>query len=345
MAQTKRFGLGLVLGKFLPPHAGHIHLIEFARQRCERVVVLACSLKREPIDGTLRARWLREIFAHDPGIEVVHVTDENPQEPHEHPDFWSIWRETVRRACPAYPQAIFTSESYGEPFARVLDMEHVSCDSARQSFPVSGTQVRQDPMRFWQFIPPAVRPWFAKRVVVYGPESTGKTTLAQNLARHFETAWVPEFARGYLDRQNALRSPSQEAGPGFVVAADIQPIARGQLASEDELARQANRLLICDTDLKVTKVYSEFYFGGCPDWIKLEAARRRYDLYLFCDTDTPWVSDSQRDQGSPAQRAHMRELFLRELEGCPVVMISGGWEARLEKAILATEQLLVSKQP
>jgi NadR type nicotinamide-nucleotide adenylyltransferase len=339
------FGVGLVLGKFLPPHAGHLHLIEFARARCERVVVLCCSLAQEPIAGALRAAWLTELVAGDSGVEVVHVTDENPQFPHEHPDFWSIWRDTVRRHCTVHPDAIFTSEEYGERFARELGIAHVSCDPVRSRFPVSGTRIRENPLGHWQFLPPVVRAYFARRVVLTGPESTGKTTLAQRLAAHYRTAWVPEFARVYLDEVNSRRAgmPAPPGAPSFFRPEDVEPIARGQIASEDKLARESDRVLFCDTDLLVTLVYAEFYFGSCPAWIREEAARRRYSLYLFCDTDVPWVSDAQRDQGSAAQRAGMRELFLRVLEGRNVAMISGTWEERLAKAVAATERLIAAR--
>lgn len=336
MAQG-RYPLGMVLGKFLPPHAGHLHLIEFARARCERLLVLACSLKEEPIAGHLRSAWLKEILGADDGIEVIHVTDENPQYPHEHPDFWAIWRRTVERACPRYPQVIFSSEDYGEPFARVLGMEHVACDIGRERVPVSGSAIRGRPLAHWRFIPKPVRPWFARRVVVTGPESTGKSTLAEKLARHLDTLWVPEFARGYLDELNARRQ-----APHFVQYEDIEPIARGQVASEEALARDCNGLLICDTDLHVTSVYSHFYFRRCPPWVEEEALRRPYARHLFCEIDTPWVADAQRDQGSPEQRKKMRELFVAELArgNRKVSYIHGAWDQRMEQALEAVATVL-----
>jgi NadR type nicotinamide-nucleotide adenylyltransferase len=191
-------------------------------------------------------------------------------------------------------------------------------------------------MAFWDFLPECVRPRFVRRVVVTGPESTGKTTLAERLAGHFGTVFVPEFARTHLDAKYAGRPiPSPPCDEG-----DIPVIARGQMASEDEAARRANRLLVCDTDLYATRLYAEEYFGRCPTWIREAAKSRRADLHLLLDVDVPWVSDPQRD------RPHRRsELFARlrealEEDGRPSVVVSGSWEERWKRARAEAARLL-----
>lgn len=327
----------LVFGKFLPPHAGHLRLIEAAREVGGQVAVLVCSLVREPIPGTLRAAWLRELV---PWATVIHVTDENPQEPDEHPDFWEIWTATLRGHCPLPVRYLVTSEAYGDVLAPRLGLQHVCVDPARSAVPVSGSAIRRAPARHWQHIPVPVRPFALKRVVVTGPESTGKTTLAERLAAHFGTTWVPEFARDYLERRNAERGTT-----AVCLEEDIEPIARGQLETEDEAARQAQRVLFCDTDLIVTKLWSEHYFGRCADWIREAARTRRYDLHLQLDVDVPWVLDPLRDQ--PNRREHFRELFRRELRdhGSRVVEVSGSWDERFARAVAAVEHVLDEPWP
>jgi len=316
---------GLILGKFLPPHAGHLHLVEVARAAAQRLTVLVCSLAREPIPGALRHAWMAELF---PDVRVVHVDEELPQEPADDPDFWPKWLAAIRRVVPAGPDLVFTSEAYGDELARRLGARHVCVDLERRRFPISGTQVRADPLAAWRHLPAPVRAYFVKRVAVYGSESTGKTTLAARLAAAYRTAWVPEHAREYLDRKGALE------------ASDLEPIARGQLADEDRLARVADRVLFCDTEIETTVIYGEAYFGGCPDWIRAAARGRRYDLYLLLDVDVPWVADPWRDFGD--RRAEMHARFVRAVadKSAPIVRISGSWDERFAAACAAVDAVV-----
>ncbi len=324
-------GSGLILGKFLPPHAGHRYLVDFARGYGAELTVLVCSLRRDPIPGTLRAAWMRELF---PDARVVHVTDENPQEPHEHPRFWDIWHDTIRRAVPTGPDWLFASEGYGQQLAEMLGARFVAVDRARELVPVSGARLRADPMGLWEHLPGCVRPWFARRVCVFGPESTGKSTLAKRLAAHYRSAFVHEYARGYIDNQD-----------GRCELADIPYVARGQIAAEEARARQADRVRVCDTSLITTVMWSEILYGGCPQWVRDAADRRRYDLYLLTDLDVPWVHDPQRCQPELAERQRFLARCVRELEsrGLPYVKISGPWEQRFAKACAAVDALPVTR--
>lgn len=321
----QKFAEGLILGKFMPIHKGHQHLIEFALERVEHLTLIVGTLASEPIPGRLRYQWVKELY---PEADVRHCTDENPQYPHEHPDFWNIWVASIRKFIPSGPDVVFTSEAYGDEFAKRLGAAHELCDLSRSLVPVSATMIRENPYENWQFIPEPVRQYFVKRVVIYGPESTGKTTLAEKLARHYQTVWVPEFARGYLDDKGS-----------WVEFSDIAKIATGQLASEDRLARQANRLLICDTDLITTSIYSQHYFGACPEEVTNKADERTYDLYLMLDIDVPFVEDWQRPDAN--SREYFLESFRNALEsrGRKFVLISGTYEERFERAVEAIEAL------
>ena len=128
------------------------------------------------------------------------------------------------------------------------------------------------------------------RIVLFGPESTGKTTLSIQLARHYNTVWAPEFARAYLQKKwNNERKTCENS--------DILPIAIGQMEIENRLAKKADKVLICDTDLLETKVYSEEYYGGFVDPLldKL-AVENTYDMYFLTNIDTPWEADDLRDR-------------------------------------------------
>ncbi len=167
------------------------------------------------------------------------------------------------------------------------------------------------------------------RVVLTGPECTGKTALAQLLARELETVWVPEYAREHAEGcGNAL------------TAADVEPIARGQMANEDRLAPQASRVLLLDTDLISTVVYARFYYGSCPPWIEAEARRRCGDLYLLLDTDVPWQPDAARDTGGEA-REDLFDAFRAALDEFETrwEIVSGEWEERAAFALRHVSQI------
>ena len=324
---------GLIIGKFLPPHRGHAFLVETASRQVDRLIVLVCSLEREGIPGERRVAWVREMF---PAVDVRHHRDENPSFPHEHERFWDLWTASIRRLVPTGPDLVFSSEDYGDELARRLGARHVLVDRERRAFPVSGSQLREDPVRLWDFVPECVRPELVRRVVVAGPESTGKTTLARDLAAHFGTAWAPEFARGYLDGKYAGQTPPSPP----CTAEDIPEIARGQLAAEDEAARRSDRVLLCDTDLYATRFYAETYFGSCPEWIRETADARRYELHLLLDADVPWVEDAQRDL--PHRRHDMLAWLRAALEsaGRPYRVVAGSWGERRRQATAAVAAVL-----
>ncbi len=318
---------GLIIGKFLPPHRGHQFLIDFARRHCRRLTVLVCSLAREPIPGALRWQWVREMF---PDVDVLHHPDENPQEPFEHPYFWKIWHDSIRRYCPRV-DCLYASESYGFPLAEVLGASYIPVDQSRELVPVSGTAVRSRPLHYWAYIPEPVRPYFVRRVRIIGPESSGKTVLARRLANRFQTVQVSEYARGWIDLHDNLCREQ-----------DFERYVQGQVAAEEALARQANRVLICDTDPLTTQLWAHVLFGRCPPWIEAEARSRSYSLTLLTTPDVPWVDDGQRYQPDLASRRVFFDECRKALEAGRqrYVILQGNWEQRFEDACAAVNRLL-----
>ena len=302
------------------------HLLTGTERMCERLTIVVGSLAAEPIAGALRHAWMRELF---PRARVVHLTDENPQDPSEHPDFWEIWRASLTRIAGERVDVVFASEAYGERLASELGARFVSVDPARATFPVSGTAVRRDPLGQWRFLPRCVRPHVARRVSILGPESTGKSTLAHALAARLETVSVPEWARHALERRG-----------GELLGLDWAEIVRGQIASEDSLARDANRALICDTDPLATTVWAEHLLGACPPALRAIAEARRYDLTLLTAPDVPWVKDDVRYLPEAGERFF--DECRRALERCgrAYEVVRGGWAEREATAVSAIERLL-----
>lgn len=172
------------------------------------------------------------------------------------------------------------------------------------------------------------------RIVLFGPESTGKTTLSKQLAHHYDTVWVREYAREYLQEKwnNERKTCELE---------DIMPIAYGQIALENKVAQRADKVLICDTDLLETMVYSEQFYNGYADDALREAADvNTYDLYLLTYIDTPWEKDDLRDR--PDQRLEMFRAFEKALQDFkkPYLLLKGNKQERLRNAIHVIDELI-----
>jgi NadR type nicotinamide-nucleotide adenylyltransferase len=179
-----------------------------------------------------------------------------------------------------------------------------------------------------------------KKIVIIGPESTGKSTLCELLARHFNTIWVREFAREYL-LQNGKKYAYE----------DLLTIAKGQIdlenkgldeLSEEQTESSRTRLLFIDTDMHVMKVWSEFVFGKCDQYILDEIVHRKYDLYLLCDVDMPWIKDELREYPDLTTREKLYHFYKDILinQNVPWVEVSGSYEERLQRAIEAVRKII-----
>jgi len=161
-----------------------------------------------------------------------------------------------------------------------------------------------------------------KKIAITGPESTGKSSLAESLSLRFAAAWVSEYARVYLKKLD-----------GAYTFDDITLIAKGQAASEDLLSSGHSPFLFCDSDMLVCKVWQEYKYGFCDPWVEKAFQERHYDLFLLCNTDLPWVYDPLREH--PARRGELFSLYLQALESYnkPFIIISGQGTERLNMAI------------
>ena len=174
------------------------------------------------------------------------------------------------------------------------------------------------------------------RIVVTGPESTGKSTLCRELAKHFQTRWVPEYARAYLE----------EKGPAYTEE-DLWLIAQGQMRSEKEITASipvsnSPGLVFVDTDLHVIRIWGEYVFGSCDNRVLKHIAEQACDLYLLCDTDLPWTPDPLREYPDSKERRHIFQYYLDTMinQPAPWVLISGGEAQRLQAAIHAVDAIL-----
>jgi HTH-type transcriptional regulator, transcriptional repressor of NAD biosynthesis genes len=310
---------GFLLGKFMPPHQGHVLLCAFAQNLVQHLTILVCSQPDDDMPGAQRFAWMCELF---PRTRVLWCNETLPQAPEDDPEnFWPIWREVVQRYHPEPIDFVFASESYGERLAEEAGARFAPCDIARHTVPISASAIRADPFANWVHIPPVVRPYFTKRVCVTGPESSGKTTLAAALAEHYDTVLAPEYGRIYTETFGV-----------DLDEADLQRIAEGQIALSAAAARTANRIVVEDTDAVLTAVWSDMLLERRSEWFGTIDSYA--DLYLLCDADFPWVDDGTRYFAQPEQRRRFFDLCVREFEvrGVRYVVVSGSLEQRIRTA-------------
>lgn len=321
--------LGFVVGKFYPPHRGHKHLIDTARRQVDQLVVMLAHHPSQTIPGELRYAWLKEIH---PDCDIRLVPDELEDDSEQ-------WAEFTVRYLGRAPDVVFSSEDYGPRFAALMGSRHVMIDRVREQVPISGTQIRARPLECWEYLEPCVRAYFARRVVIVGAESTGKTTLAEHLAEQFATVWVREYGREHWERKVAGLTMSDPL-PSWSVE-EFRHIAQEQQVRENVAARAANRILICDTNAFATGTWHERYFRTRDAGVDAVGARDKADLYFLCAPDVPFVQDGFRD--GERIRDWMHERFLEQLAGgrTPLVEIRGDFATRWQMAEAAVSALLM----
>ncbi|MFI5492107.1 AAA family ATPase [Actinoplanes sp. NPDC051859] len=343
-----RYEHGLIVGKFYPPHAGHHTLIDAAAAACDRVTVIVAPSREESVPLDLRLTWLRE--THPAHVTFIGVYDDHPVD-YDDPYIWDLHMAVFRNAAGTNRvDAVFSSEAYGAELARRFYAVPVVVDLDRAAVPVSGTAIRTDPVAHWDRLGPGPRGWLTKRVIVVGAESTGTTTMAQALARHYRlrggvwsrTRWVPEYGRELTERKlTALQQDKPEATVFDVTwdRADFAAVAAAQNAAEDAAARAGSPVVFGDTDAFATTIWEERYLGSTSRQVR--ALVRSPDLYLLTDHEgVPFTDDGLRDGESI--RPWMTERFRRELArvDVPHKVLTGTYAQRLRAAIVATDELL-----
>lgn len=312
-----KHSVGLVIGKFYPPHRGHKLLIDAGIAQSEQTVVIICAKPTDTIPGDLRGKWLQEIHPTTRVMVIDDRYDENDSR---------VWAENTIRWLGRAPDAVFTSEEYGDRYSQLMGSKHISVDRTRERVPISGTAVRTDPYANWEFIEPPVRAWFAKRVCVVGAESTGTTTLAKAVAEELNTVWVKEYGREYSEVKIAKNDPDWRTE-------EFAMIAEEQAHREDVAARQANRVLICDTNEFATMLWHRRYMGNHSEAVEEIARRGRCDLYLLTGDEIPFVQDGLRDGEHIRHRMH--KWFEEALAAQPVPwhILRGSHEERMLEAV------------
>lgn len=319
---------GLIIGKFMPLHKGHIALVEFGLKHCETLIILVSAKLSEPIPGLERLKWVQQTFNSNKRIKIEYTEADLPDSPVSSRSVSMVWSKFLSKKFPKV-SILFSSEKYGDYLAEYMDIEHKMFDLNRINLPVSASEIRKEPLKNWEFIPPYVRSYFGRKVCIYGAESTGKSTLTEKLSQHFCVKPVYELARAVLG----------DRGVDELVYSDIIEIAKAHAKAILEMEKREQKLLFCDTDLITTKIYSDVYFNKVPEFPEWVKAANKFDFYLFCDTDVPWVKDIHRNLGHVRKKLRDRfedELLKNEIK---YKIISGSWENRFNAAVEAINSM------
>jgi NadR type nicotinamide-nucleotide adenylyltransferase len=310
----------VTVGKFNPPHLGHAHLVRTGASHVDTLYVLLCDRPDQTIPADTRAAWLCD--AAPDNVTVLITADDLPaaNEP---------WAARALEVLPEAPTLAVTSEEWGEGWAAAMGADHLLVDLERSTHGISGTSLRSDLASGFDHLVPAARAALAKRIVVVGAESTGKSTLAEAIARELGTVWVPEHGRWYWEGRRHL------ADHGWTTD-EFRRIAAAQRRLEDDLARKAvGGILLADTDALATAVWHKRYLGFADPVLDEMAATTAPDLYLICHNDIPWVQDGTRE--SEAARQWMQDAIVERARAsmAGVAQITGTPAERVSRAVEA----------
>lgn len=314
---------GLVFGKFYPLHNGHLALIDFAYKRCDLLTILVCASNRETISGTQRAEWLEQYFANSADI-TVKVMDYKEEEltntSVSSREVSKLWAAQFNNLLPNI-DIVFTSEKYGDYLAEYMNIEHHLFDLPRHQVTISASDIRKKPLTNWAFIPTEVKPFFVKKVILLGTESTGKTTITEKLAVHFQTTHVREMGRELIPN-------SKECS--------FEGLERVAIAHAHEIKSslgKANRLLFIDTDINITQSYAKFLFGKTLTITEQIEKLNSGDLYLYLDKDVEFVQDGTRLELSFRNELDLSHKKILKEKDITYEHIQGNWEERLAQCL------------
>jgi HTH-type transcriptional regulator, transcriptional repressor of NAD biosynthesis genes len=315
----------VVLMTALVPTVGHKYLIDFAKNLVGmgELHVIVGTMDREPVDGALRCHSLWDTYRQDRRVTVHHLHRDLPQDPSEHPDFWTVWRDVVREFVDVKPDDYFVaSELYGMDMARVLGCKFMPCNRYRETVPVKGTDVRMDLMDSFDQILPAFQQHIRKTVTVFGAESCGKTTMTRALSKELNGHFVPEWAREYLETVGA-----------DVTDERMQTIVHGQAALQRTArADLFNKPFVFqDTDLFSTLGYYRLWNGGTDhdvDLCEYLAKQLKSDFYIVMNDGIPFEADPLRYGGDKRESGMQYWIDLLEEFDLPyyAVPLGNQWQ-------------------
>jgi HTH-type transcriptional repressor of NAD biosynthesis genes len=319
-----------MFGKFLPFHKGHEAMINFALGKCDLLTVLVCASDNETISGGVRKGWIEKTFPDQQNMEVRvfdYIEAELPNSSVSSTAISKIWAGVFKELFPDY-SFVVTSEQYGFYLAEFMNIQHLPFDLSKKLVPVSATSVRNDFLANWQYVPDPVKRDLVLKVVVLGTESTGKTTLTDDLAAYFNCNKVTEAGRDLIPDSNEFSIH------------DLHLVAREHAKRIDEAAAGSSPLVIIDTDIHITKSYCRFSFEKDLEVSEEIYLSNKAQLYLYLNNDVEHFQDGTRLSREERDRLDLFHRRVLQEANINIVEIKGNWNERFQQAVMQIKQLI-----
>lgn len=313
---------GFLIGKFYPFHLGHAALMQEALQHCDRLRVLVCAAASENISGQQRATWIRSHFAQENriSVEIFHY-DETllPNTSASSQEVSRIWANALKPLM-REEKFIFSSEPYGDFVAECMNIQHIRI---KDETPIRATRIRENPYKHWDYIPDSVKPYYQKKIVLLGTESTGKTTLTDYLCSQIQGAIaVYEAGRDIVGQSEQVTSED--------ITNILAEHTRRIHAAEQTLAP----FIIIDTDWQITLSYSRFFLHTAPPISDDIRRTHKANLYLYLNAEAPYIQDGTRlplDLRNALDLSH--RAVLEEMQTHFIEITGADWTDRQQQAI------------
>jgi len=303
--------IGLTIGKFMPLHKGHELMIDFGAAMLNEINVMVSGKETDEIPLMTRYDWVREKYKDNPKVKVHYHIDNSPTPVNVDKDgtvldvdFKYYWAHEFQKHARGLTH-IVTSDFYGQAMATLMNVEWLPVDPQREMVDISATKIRNDPMRYFNYISDVAKPYFVKKVAIVGPESTGKSTLVKDLALAIAlSAKVTEYGRTLSEsKRNDLTED------------DFMNITQGQQVLIDiAVANTKSMVVISDTEAYTTYLFTKKYLGYFVESIRSQATEQEIDLYIVLAPTVSWVDDGTRVMGDDEERRQFFDKMIELLE-------------------------------
>lgn len=343
---TIMYDVGVYFGKFLPPHRGHLLQIISASTRCNKLYVIISEHNQltedlckkdglSNISGEMRYTWLSQQVQ---DIEHIDIKIMNESHLSLYPHGWNDWAELLQTTVGEHIDCFFCGESeYEKELPKYFDADISLINRDKSRFPISATTIRKNPLLHWDYILGSARPFFAKKILIAGTESVGKTCLTKCLAKMYNTSWSEEVGRFYAKE---YLGGSEE----YLSDTDFLRIAHLQYEQDYQALRTCNRVCFFDTDATATNYFSKLYLGHDNEIVKKYIDANRYDLVLYLEPDVEWIDDGMRLNGCQDQREELNEKLKRMYfdHGFrnKINFVSGNYNQRLVDSMQLVDNLI-----